>query len=88
MVFTILLFTATYSSAAKKKDKDKKDCIYCEKYEKLKDWPESERPVAFIYEEFEYPEGMFSKQANKSSKTRQALAGKKVYERFDTKRKI
>ena len=31
-------------------------CLYCNKYEKLKDWPESERPEAFIYEEVEYPE--------------------------------
>ena len=44
--------------------------------------PESERPVAFIYEEFEYPEGMFSKQSNKDSKKRQGAAGKKVYQRF------
>ena len=82
MVFTIILLAATYSSAAKKKDKDKKDCIYCEKYEKLKDWPESERPEAFIYEEIKYPEGMFGKNAIKTSKSRQAESGKKVYHRF------
>ena len=81
MVFTVILLTATYSSAAKKKDKDKKDCIYCEKYEKLKDWPESERPEAFTYEEIKYPEKMFHKN-DKTSKKRQAKAGKKVYERF------
>ena len=78
----VLLLTATYSSAAKKKDKDKKDCIYCEKYEKLKDWPESERPEAFIYEEIKYPEGMFGIHAIKTSKSRQAESGKKVYARF------
>jgi len=77
----VILLTATYSSAAKKKDKDKKDCIYCEKYEKLKDWPESERPEAFTYEEIKYPEKMFHKN-DKTSKKRQAKAGKKVYERF------
>ena len=77
----VILLTATYSSAAKKKDKDKKDCIYCEKYEKLKDWPESERPEAFIYEEIKYPEGMFHKN-RKKSKENQAAAGQKVYARF------
>ena len=82
VVLMVLLLTATYSSAAKKKDKDKKDCIYCEKYEKLKDWPESERPEAFIYEEIKYPEGMFGKSGIKTSKSRQAASGKKVYHRF------
>jgi hypothetical protein len=48
----------------------------------MKDWPVSERPKAFIYEEVNYPEKMFSKQAAKKSKTRQAAAGKKVYARF------
>ena len=31
------------------------------------DWPESERPAAFIYEEIDYPDGMFGSQL-KSSK--------------------
>ena len=48
----------------------------------MKDWPVSERPKAFIYEEVKYPEKMFSKQVAKKSKTRQATAGKKVYARF------
>ena len=82
VVLMVVLLTTTYSAAAKKKDKDKKDCIYCEKYEKLKDWPESERPEAFIYEEIKYPEEMFSKNAIKTSKSRQATSGKKVYHRF------
>ena len=77
----IILLTATHSSAAKKKDKKEKDCIYCKKYEKLKDWPESERPEAFMYEEIKYPEGMFHK-SKKKSKGRQAAAGQKVYTRF------
>ena len=76
-----MLFTATYSSAAKKEDKKEKDCIYCKKYEKLKDWPESERPEAFMYEEIKYPEGMFHKNSKKS-KDKQAAAGQKVYTRF------
>ncbi|MDB0067755.1 hypothetical protein N9E77_04265, partial [Candidatus Pelagibacter sp.] len=59
-----------------------KDCIYCKKFEKMKDWPLEERPKAFIYEEVNYPKGMFSKQASKKSKSRQAAAGKKVYARF------
>ena len=67
--------------AAKKKDNKDKDCIYCKKYEKLGDWPESERPAAFIYEKIEYPEGMFHKSMVKS-KQKQSEAGKKVYQRF------
>ena len=81
VVLMVILLTATYTSAAKKKDKEEKDCIYCKKYEKLKDWPESERPEAFTYEEIKYPEKMFHKN-DKTSKKRQAKAGKKVYERF------
>ena len=58
-----------------------KDCVYCIKYETMADWPESERPTAFIYEEIEYPEGMFHERRN-TSKLRQSEAGK-VYQRFD-----
>ena len=47
----------------------------------IRDRPEDERPIAFIYEEINYPEGMFSKQ-RKTSKLRQEEAGKKVYARF------
>ena len=82
LTLAILILLITYSEAAKKKDKKEKDCTYCIEYEKLSDWPESQRPAAFIYEEFEYPEGMFSKQSNKDSKKRQGAAGKKVYQRF------
>ena len=74
----ILLLGTSFAEADKKKDKD---CKYCEKYEKLKDWPDNERPTAFIYEEFDYPEGMFTKKQN-DSKKRQAAAGQKVYSRF------
>jgi hypothetical protein len=76
----ICLISTSFSEAAKKKEEDK-DCLYCNKYEKLKDWPENERPEAFIYEEVDYPEGMFHKN-NKTSKRRQGEAGKKVYARF------
>ena len=76
----IILISSSFSEAAKK-EKDKKDCIYCEKYETLEDWPESERPTAFIYEEFDYPEGMFTKKQN-DSKKKQGAAGLKVYQRF------
>jgi hypothetical protein len=79
LILTLLLIS--YSEAAKKKDKEEKDCLYCNKYEKLKDWPESERPIAFIYEEVNYPKEMFHKN-NKTSKLRQGEAGKKVYHRF------
>ena len=51
-----VLITTTITEAKKKKEKD---CVYCKKYEKMKDWPESERPAAFIWEDIDYPEGMF-----------------------------
>ena len=66
---------------AAEKDEKEKDCVYCKKYEKLKDWPESERPEAFIYEKIDYPEGMFHESLIKS-KQKQGEAGKKVYQRF------
>merc|ERR1711991_343723 len=66
---------------ADKKDEKEKDCIYCKKYEKLKDWPESERPAAYIYEKIDYPEGMFHESFTKS-RQKQKEAGKKVYQRF------
>ncbi|MDC0167855.1 hypothetical protein OAI69_00505 [bacterium] len=82
---TIIIFVLSISilkaAEKEKKDKDKKDCIYCEKYEKLKDWPINERPEAFIYEEVNYPEGMFHK-SKKTSKLKQGAAGGKVYARF------
>ena len=77
----ISFFLISFSEADKNKDKEDKDCIYCKKYEKLSDWPEDQRPEAFVYEEINYPEGMFSKQ-RKTSKLRQEEAGKKVYARF------
>ena len=76
----LLSLSLPYSAVAK--EKKEKTCVYCKKYEKLKDWPESDRPKAFIYEEINYPEKMFGKQSGKSSKSRQAEAGKKVYHRF------
>ncbi len=57
VLLIVIVLTTTYSTAAKKKKE--KDCIYCKKYEKMKDWPESERPAAFIWEDVKYPEGMF-----------------------------
>ena len=45
------------------------------------DWPENERPPAFVYEEIIYPDGMFHKN-QKTSKSKQREAGKKVYHRF------
>ena len=79
----VILLTTTYSTAAKKKEK--KDCTYCNKYEKLKDWPLEERPAAFIYEEIDYPEGMFL-PTSVTAKARQGEAGGKVYARFVKKK--
>ena len=77
----IVLISFSNLKAEENKDKKEKDCLYCEKFETMADWPENERPVAFIYEEIDYPEGMFDKQ-HKSSKAKQGAAGKKVYQRF------
>jgi len=77
----ILFFGISFSEAAKKEKDEEKDCIYCKKYEKMEDWPESERPEAFIYEEIDYPKGMFHESLVKS-KQKQGEAGKKVYGRF------
>ena len=69
------------------KDKKQKDCQYCNKYERMEDWPVSERPKEFVYEEIDYPEGMFkNKYDRKTSKNRKSYAGKKVYERFVKKK--
>ena len=47
----------------------------------MSDWPENERPSAFIYEKIDYPEGMFRESLVKS-KQKQGEAGSKVYKRF------
>ena len=79
VILVAVLITTTFTEA-KKKEK-KKDCIYCIKYEKMKDWPESERPAAFIWEDIEYPEGMFLPTSD-TPKKKQGEAGGKVYARF------
>ncbi len=78
VVIAAVLITTTFVEAKKKK---KKDCIYCLKYEKMKDWPESERPAAFIWEDVKYPEGMFLPTSD-TPKKKQGEAGGKVYARF------
>ena len=79
VILVAVLITTTFTEA-KKKEK-KKDCTYCIKYEKMKDWPESERPVAFIWEDIKYPEGMFLPTSD-TPKKKQGEAGGKVYARF------
>jgi len=79
VIIMVFVFMTTYSLAAKKKKE--KDCIYCKKYEKMKDWPESERPAAFIWEDVKYPEGMFLPTSD-TPKKKQGEAGGKVYKRF------
>tara|TARA_B100000579_G_C22573580_1_gene730051 strand:- start:136 stop:819 length:684 start_codon:yes stop_codon:yes gene_type:complete len=82
VVITVLILTISFAHAdKKKKDKKKKDCVYCLKYEKMVDWPESERPAAFIWEDIEYPEGMFLPTSD-TPKKKQGEAGGKVYARF------
>ena len=78
----VVLLTITFAEAKEKKKKKKeKDCIYCLKYEKMEDWPESERPAAFIWEDINYPEGMFL-DTSTTPKKKQGEAGGKVYNRF------
>ena len=83
VVLMVFVFMTTYSLADKKKKE--KDCIYCKKYEKMKDWPESERPAAFIWEDVKYPEGMFLETSD-TPKKKQGEAGGKVYARFVKKK--
>ena len=81
-IFLLVFFiNLTSLQAEEKKDKDEKDCLYCKKFETLKEWPESERPEAFIYEEIKYPEKMFHESMT-TSKLRQKEAGRMVYKRF------
>ena len=77
----IFFINLTSLQADEKKDKDEKDCLYCKKFETLEEWPESERPEAFIYEEIKYPEKMFHESMT-TSKLRQKEAGRMVYKRF------
>ena len=81
IAFSVTLSTSFVEAAKKKKDKKEKDCIYCKKYEKMGDWPESERPAAFIWEDVKYPEGMFLPTSD-TPKKKQGEAGGKVYSRF------
>ncbi len=77
----IFFINLTSLQADEKKDKDEKDCLYCKKFETLEEWPESERPEAFIYEEIKYPEKMFHESMT-TSKLRQKESGRMVYKRF------
>ena len=81
LLLFLFLINLTSLHSAEKKNKDEKDCIYCKKYETLKDWPITERPEAFIYEEIKYPEKMFHESMT-TSKLRQKEAGRMVYKRF------
>ena len=81
IILSVLILSISSSGAATKEEK-KKDCLYCVKYEKMSDWPESERPKEFIYEEVVYPNEMFGKYDKINSKNRKAAAGKKVYKTF------
>ena len=50
-VFLVLFIFSFSAEAAKEKDKakvsHKSNCRYCEKYEKIKDWPEDVRPAGY-----------------------------------------
>ena len=89
-VFLVLFIFSFGAEAAKEKNKakvsHKSNCRYCEKYEKIKDWPEDVRPAGYIYEKIEYPEGMFRKETGKNeiaiSRKLAKQAGTKVYQRL------
>ena len=77
-ILSLIIFNLSLNAKEKKKD-----CLYCNEYKLMEDWPVSERPKEFIYKEIEYPEGMFKRKIDrKTSKNRKSYAGKKVYERF------
>ena len=83
----VLLAILIFPINSEAKDKKQKDCQYCNKYERMEDWPVSERPKEFVYEEIDYPEGMVKNKIDrKTSKNRKSYAGKKVYERFVKKK--
>ena len=81
LLLLIFFINLTSLQADEKKDKDEKECLYCKKFKTLKEWPESERPEAFIYEEIKYPEKMFHESMT-TSKLKQKEAGRMVYKRF------
>ena len=84
LIILLAIIVLPLNSEAEEK---KKDCQYCNKYERMEDWPVSERPTEFVYEEIDYPEGMFKNKIDrKTSKNRKSYAGKKVYERFVKKK--
>jgi len=87
-LFKLIILLAILSIPINSKaEEKKKDCQYCNKYERMEDWPVSERPKEFIYEEINYPDGMIKNKIDrKTSKNRKAYAGKKVYERFVKKK--
>jgi len=74
VVLVTIFLTTTFTEAAKKKKE--KDCVYCHKYETMKDWPESERPAAFIWEDIDYPEGMFLPTSDTPKKNKEKLEEK------------
>ena len=83
IIVLAIILTPLKSQAEEKK----KDCQYCNKYERMEDWPISERPKEFLYEEVNYPSDMFKRKIDrKTSKNRKSYAGKKVYERFVKKK--
>ena len=83
LALSIILVLSLITFNSSLKAKEKKDCQYCNEYERMEDWPISERPKEFLYEKVNYPEGMFKRKIDaKTSKNRKAYAGKKVYERF------
>ena len=84
---TIILLAIILIPLKSQAEEKKKDCQYCNKYERMEDWPISERPKEFLYEEVNYPSDMFKRKIDrKTSKNRKSYAGKKVYERFVKKK--
>ena len=79
--FIIIFLSTSFLEAAKKK-KEEKTCLYCEKFEKIKDWPVKQRPKAYIYEKIDYPKGMFTEKEMKADKGMMKASGKIVYSRF------
>ena len=76
-LFCIVCISMTYAE----EKEDEKDCKYCLQYEKIMDWPESDRPAIFVYQDdINYPKGMFGMESKLKA------AGSKVGFRFVKKK--
>ena len=82
LIIALIFFLNIIINFNEKLQAAEKNCFYCKKYKYLKDWPVNERPLAFVYEEIIYPEGMFDDKALKNKHILIKRANQKVAHRF------